>query len=183
MSTPAETDTLAVAEAQPLDGLLERVRAVVPLIADRAASAERERKPDDEVIEALKATSVFRSFVPRQYGGYEIDLDLFVDIGISIAEACPSTEWVTTFYMEHNWLLGLFSNELQDEVFTAAPFILAPGSINPKSGAVVPKGDGYELSGRWKFATGIVHADWVLLSAMLENEGDEPVQRRARRLM
>jgi alkylation response protein AidB-like acyl-CoA dehydrogenase len=118
VSTPAETDTLAVAEAQPLDGLLERVRAVVPLIADRAASAERERKPDDEVIEALKGTGVFRSFVPRRYGGYEIDLALFVDIGISVAEAGPSTVWVTTFYMEHNWLLGLFSDELQDEVFT-----------------------------------------------------------------
>ena len=87
-------------------GLRERVAAVVPLIAARAAEAEQQRKPDDDVIEALKRTGVFRSFVPKRYGGYEIDLDLFVDIGVDVSEACPSTGWITTFYMEHNWLLG-----------------------------------------------------------------------------
>ena len=54
------------AAAPPLEGLLERVRAVVPLIGERAAEAERRRKPDDEVIEALKRTGVFRSFVPKR---------------------------------------------------------------------------------------------------------------------
>ena len=89
-------------------GLLDRVREVVPLIAERAALAEEQRKPDDDVIEALKGTGVFRSFVPKRYGGYEIDLELFVDIGVAVSEACPSTGWITTFYMEHNWLLGMF---------------------------------------------------------------------------
>ena len=82
---------------------------------------------------------MFRSFVPKQYGGYEIDLDLFVDIGVAVSEACPSTGWITTFYMEHNWLLGLFDEELQREIFTAQPFILAPGTVNP-SGEATPRG-------------------------------------------
>ncbi len=160
----------------PPEGLLDRVRSVVPLIAERAAAAERARKPDDEVIEALKATGVFRSFVPRRYQGYEIDMHLYVDIGIAVSEACASTGWITTFYMEHNWLIGLFADDLQHEVFTEAPFILAPGSVNPKGGLAVRREGGYELSGRWRFATGIVHADWVLLSTMVETDED-PVQR------
>ena len=112
-------------------GLLDRVREVVPLIAERAAEAEAQRKPADDVIDALKRTGVFRSFVPKQYGGYEIDLDLFVDIGVAVSEACPSTGWITTFYMEHNWLLGLFDEDLRREIFTAQPFILAPGTREP----------------------------------------------------
>jgi alkylation response protein AidB-like acyl-CoA dehydrogenase len=151
-------------------GLLDRVRETVPLIASRARDAEIARKPDDDVIEALKATGVFRSFVPKKFGGYEIDLDLFVDIGVAVAEACPSTGWITTFYMEHNWLLGLFSDELQQEVFGSAPYILAPGSVNPNSGTATSKNGGYELSGHWKFATGIVHADWVLLNAQVPTD-------------
>jgi len=162
--------------ALPLDGLLDRVRAIVPLVASRARDAERERKPDDDVIDALKASGVFRSFVPKQFGGYEIGLDLFVDIGVAVAEACPSTGWITTFYMEHNWLLGFFDDELQKDVFSKQPYILAPGSVNPLAGQAVPKNGGYELSGHWKFATGIVHADWVLLSAMVPGD-DKPVQR------
>jgi len=152
------------------DGLLERVRAVVPLVAERAAEAEQKRKPDDDVIEALKATGVFRSFVPQRFGGYEIDLELFLDIGVAVSEACASTGWITTFYMEHNWQLGNFSRELQAEIFSRQPYVLAPGSVNPNDGIATPKGDGYELSGHWRFGTGIVHADWVLLSGRIATE-------------
>src|SRR6185295_11167975 len=145
-------------------------RALVPLVAARAADAERARKPDDDVIAALKASGVFRSFVPRRFGGYEIDLDVFVDVGIALSEACASTGWITTFYMEHNWLLGMFSPELREEIFSRQPYILAPGGVNPKDGEATPRGDGYELTGRWRFGTGIVHADWVLLSGLIATE-------------
>lgn len=160
----------SLATDAPVEGLLDRVRAVVPLVAERAADAEQRRKPDDDVIEALKATGVFRSFVPRRFGGYEIDLELFLDIGVAISEACASTGWITTFYMEHNWLLGNFAPDLQAEIFSSQPYVLAPGSVNPKDGHATPKDDGYELTGRWRFGTGIVHADWVLLSGTIATE-------------
>jgi alkylation response protein AidB-like acyl-CoA dehydrogenase len=79
--------------------------------------------------------------------------------------------WVTTFYMEHNWLLTMFPDELQDDIFGSQPFVLAPGSVNP-TGRATPAADGsYTLSGRWQFGTGICHADWALLSGKVE--GDE----------
>ena len=123
------------------DGLVERVRALTPTIAAKSFEAEAQRRPLDEVIDALKATGVFRSFVPKRYGGYEIDMATYVDIGLAVAEADPSMGWITTFYMEHNWLLTMFSEELQDEIFGAQPFVLAPGSVNP-SGRAIPNGDG-----------------------------------------
>ena len=52
----------------------------------------------------------------------------YVDIGVAVAEADPSMGWITTFYMEHNWLLTMFAEELQDEVFGAQPFVLAPAA-------------------------------------------------------
>ena len=54
--------------------LCERVRAVVPLIAKCSFEAERASQPVDQVIKALEATGVFKAFVPRRFGGYEIDL-------------------------------------------------------------------------------------------------------------
>jgi len=155
---------------QSAEGLLERVRALVPLISERSTSAEEARKPDDDVIAALEETGVFRAFVPRKYGGYELDLETFLDIGIAVSEACPSTGWITTFYMEHNWLLGMFDDAVRDEIFSAQPYVLAPGTVNP-SGVATRRDDHWELSGRWQFGTGIVHADWVLLSARVD--GDE----------
>ena len=121
----------------PAEGLVDRVAALAPLIAERSFEAEAQRRPLDEVIDALKATGVFRSFVPKRYGGYEIDMQTFVDIGILVAHADPSMGWITTFYMEHNWLLSMFPEELQDEIFSAQPYVLAPGSVNP-TGLAVP---------------------------------------------
>lgn len=162
----------AAQDDPPVEGLLGRVEALVPMISASAAEAEAQRRPLDEVIEALRATGVFRSFVPARYGGYELDLATYVEIGLAVGRADASTGWVTTFYMEHNWLLTMFAEDLQDEIFGAAPYVLAPGSINPKSGRAVPLDDGsFSLSGHWQFGTGICHADHVLLSGMIE--GDE----------
>ena len=171
--TPGEAATTD----PPLEGLLDRVRAVVPLVRERAGDAERARKPDDDVIAALEATGVFKSFVPKRYGGYEIDMDLYVDIGLLVSEACASTGWITTFYMEHNWQFVSFCRETQDEVFGARGFALAPGSVNPNAGQAVPKDGGFTLSGHWKFSTGIVHAEWVLVNAGVV-DAESPLPRK-----
>ena len=138
-------------------------------------AAEQQRKPDDDVIEALEGTGVFRSFVPKQYGGYEIDLELFVDIGVAVSEACPSTG------LDHHLLHGaqlaarhVRRASVQREIFSSQPYVLAPGTVNP-SGEAVRRDDHYELSGQWQFGTGIVHADWVLLSGRIV--GDESRSR------
>ncbi len=150
-------------------GLLDRVNAIVPMIAAKAPEAENARRPLDEVIEALKDTGVFRSFVAKKYGGYEIDMETYFAIGTAIAKADPSMGWITTFYMEHNWLLTMFAPELQDEIFGAQPYVLAPGSVNP-SGKAVPTDGGVILNGHWSFGTGICHADWVLVSGKVEGD-------------
>lgn len=159
-----------VSGGPPVTGLVERVRALLPLIAEKSFEAEAQRRPLDEVIDALKATGVFRAFVPQRYGGYEIDLATYVDIGLAVAHADPSMGWITTFYMEHNWLLTMFAEELQDEIFGAHPYVLAPGSVNP-TGQATPNADGsYTLTGHWTFGTGICHADWTLLSGKIDGD-------------
>lgn len=180
MAGPSETEIgkreIAGADL-PLEGLLDRVRALAPLIRERASEAERQRKPDDDVIEALKSTGVFRSFVPKRFGGYEIDMDLYVDLGICVSEACASTGWITTFYMEHCWQFTSFCSETQAEVFGERGFALAPGSVNPNAGQAEPRDGGYLLSGHWKFTSGIMHAEWVLVNAGVVS-AESPMPRK-----
>lgn len=161
------------AEALSASGLVERVRELVPLVAEHADQAERDRKPVDEVMAALCETGVFRSFVPRRFGGYEIGLDTFIDVGIALGGACTSTSWVTTFCMEHNWMLAQFPPAAQQSIFGSQPFVLAPASISP-NGRARPVPGGYQVSGRWSWSTGIMHADWVILVAPVENDDSGP---------
>jgi alkylation response protein AidB-like acyl-CoA dehydrogenase len=151
------------------EGLLDRVYAITPLIAAKSFEAETARRPLNEVIDALKDTGVFRAFVAKKYGGYEIDMETYFAIGTAIAKADPSMGWITTFYMEHNWLLTMFAEELQDQIFGSQPYVLAPGSVNP-SGKAVPTDGGVILNGHWSFGTGICHADWVLVSGKIEGD-------------
>lgn len=155
----------------PHEGLLDRIKEITPLIASKAHEVESLRHPHDEVVEALQATGVFKAFVPKEHGGYEIDLTEFIDIGLEVAQACCSTGWLTTFYMEHNWIVSSFmGDETVKEIFSKQPYVLAPGSVNPKGGEAKKVEGGYELSGRWHFSSGVVHGDWVILTAILPGD-------------
>ena len=148
--------------------LFDTIVALVPQISVAARSAEQARKPDDSVMNALQETGVFKAFVPRHFGGLELDYATFVNIGMTLGTACTSTAWVTTFCMEHNWLLAHFPQRAQEQVWGQQPYFLAPGSISP-TGEATADGDDFILNGRWQWATGIMHADWVMLAGRVAN--------------
>lgn len=169
-----------MSNSQPAAGdstLLQRVEALVPLIEAHAAEVEQLRKPADEVIRALADGGVFRAFVPRAFGGDEIDTDTFINIGLAISRACTSTGWVSTFYMEHNWNLAQFPEQAQREGFEGRGYILAPASISPGGKAEKVAG-GYRLNGQWPWGTGIMHADWVMLNGIAEGQDEEEAEPR-----
>ncbi len=149
--------------------LVQRVRALAPMVAEHAAEAEAQRKPVDSVMKALEDAGVYRYFVPKKYGGYEFSLETFMDIGVTLGEACISTGWVTTFCMEHNWLLGLYNAEAQDDIFGRQPYIIAPGALSP-NGTATPVEGGYQVTGHWEWGTGVMHADWVMVGAITPKE-------------
>lgn len=154
-------------------GLVDRVRELLPLVASEPAHAEHIRKPVDTVMTALADTGVFRAYVPKHFGGYEIDIDTFIEIGTALGSACTSTGWVTTFCMEHNWLLAHFDRAGQEALCDKQPYVLAPGSISPNGRAKAVDG-GHVLNGRWSWGTGVMHADWVILSGVIMHEEHRP---------
>jgi alkylation response protein AidB-like acyl-CoA dehydrogenase len=141
--------------------LTERVTALAPFVADRASEGEAARKPVDEVIDRLHATGVFHHFVPRRYGGLEFGVMDFIDEMLPLGEACASTCWVTVFCMEHNLMVSLYPEVVQDEIFGKQPYVMAPGCAMPP-GRAIPVEGGYRLTGRWRYATGVMHADWAM---------------------
>ncbi len=153
--------------------LAARTTALKPMLAAHAREAESLRRPVDSVWSAIRRTGVFYHFVPRVYGGLEFDVDSFVDTMMPLAEGCASTGWVTAFCVEHNWMMSQFPKEAQDEIFSEFPYIIAPGVTQPPGKVERVKG-GYRLTGRWKWGTGVMHADWVLAAGMVQDEGAQP---------
>jgi alkylation response protein AidB-like acyl-CoA dehydrogenase len=166
---PPGGDWLTPAELAALtpEILLERTRALAPRVAAAAAEAERLRRPVDEIWNALRAAGYFYMYVPRRFGGLEVTTDQFIDITLPLAEACPSTAWAASFCAEHNWFVAHFPQETQEALFGGEyPYVVAPGVSTP-IGAAIPVEGGYRVTGRWKWGTGVMHADWIIAGALV----------------
>ncbi len=173
---PAGGDFLsaeALAELTP-ELLVQRMKALAPRIAAAAADAERLRRPVDEIWNALRAAGFFYQFVPKAFGGLEVTIDQFVDISLPVAEACPSTGWAASFCAEHNWFLAHFPQETQQALFGGDyPYVVAPVVSAPPGKAVRAPG-GYKITAHWKWGTGVMHADWIVGSALLTGDEGPP---------
>jgi 3-hydroxy-9,10-secoandrosta-1,3,5(10)-triene-9,17-dione monooxygenase len=156
--------------------LVARARALAPMLAAHAAEAERLRKPVDAVIKALEEAEIFKLMVPRCYGGLELDLDTFFEVGVALGEGDASMAWVTNFYIEHNWIFCQFPAAFQQELFTGRSYVLAPGMLAP-SGVATPEKGGYRLRGRWQWASGVMHGDWVIPGALERTPEGKPDPR------
>ncbi|MGH6695146.1 acyl-CoA dehydrogenase family protein [Sphingopyxis sp.] len=175
---PAGDDFLSPEELAAItpEVLIERVRALKPLIEARAADAETARRPDDEVWSALRKSGYFYMYVPRRFGGLEFDPDTYISATLPIAEGCPSTGWTACFAAEHNWLIAQYPEATQAEVWKQTPYVIAPSAASPP-GTATPVNGGFRLSGRWKWGTCVMHADWVMLNALQPVDGGPPIVR------
>src|SRR5882762_8073679 len=126
--------------------LIGRARELQPVIAARAAVTEGNRAPLDETIQELCRADLFQILTPKRFGGHELHIDTMVDVVRIIASACPSTGWVTSFYIGHNWLHSVFPERFQEEAFADKCFQLSSGHIAPNAKAIRVAG-GHELSG------------------------------------
>lgn len=173
---PKGGDFLSAEELKALTPaeLNRRLRELVPLIAANAGEAERLRRPVDEVWQALRASGFFYQFVPKRFGGMETDFDSFIDAGIIIGEVDASTSWVATFCAEHNWILSHFPMETQEKLWGGDfPYIIAP-VVSAPPGTAEPAEGGYIINGHWKWGTGVMHADWIVVNTLVQPDGKPP---------
>lgn len=150
--------------------LLAGVEALLPGIAERAGEGERLRRLPDATLAELRTADVFRALVPESLGGHGLGLDFVVELGRTLGHADTATSWVTTFLVMHSWLLSLFPAEVAGQVLGEQGYALAPAALSP-TGTATPVDGGYEVSGRWSWATGVMHADAVLVTGVVATDG------------
>ncbi|MFC9789020.1 3-hydroxy-9,10-secoandrosta-1,3,5(10)-triene-9,17-dione monooxygenase oxygenase subunit [Rhodococcus sp. NPDC127528] len=145
---------------------LERVLELLPVVAKRARDTEEARRVPRETIRALTDAGVFRMLQPARYGGTESDPVRFYEAVRAISGACGSTGWVTSVLGVHPWHVALFDDRAQAEVWGPDPDTLISSSYAPV-GTMTRVQGGYEVSGAWRYSSGVDHAGWALLGGML----------------
>jgi 3-hydroxy-9,10-secoandrosta-1,3,5(10)-triene-9,17-dione monooxygenase len=146
--------------------LLERARAMIPVLKARSDAATQARALPAETIRDLQQAGFMRVLQPKRFGGYELDPQLFFDIQMTLAEGCMSTAWCYGVIGVHPFQLALFDPKAQMEVWGKDDSTLVSSSYQPV-GKVERVEGGYRLSGRWGFSSGCDHCDWVFLGALI----------------
>jgi 3-hydroxy-9,10-secoandrosta-1,3,5(10)-triene-9,17-dione monooxygenase len=154
--------------------LIGRAWELQPILASRAPACEKRRAPLDETIRAICDAGFVEMLVPRRLGGHELDIATACEVSRILATGCPSTAWVTAFYIEHNWQNILFPAQFHADVFAAGPRVLTAAQIAPTIKARRVTG-GFEISGRSSWSSGVTHAHWIAMTGLVTAQDRPPV--------
>ncbi|MEO7241468.1 MAG: acyl-CoA dehydrogenase family protein [Variovorax sp.] len=161
-SPPAPGRTSPVIDAPPLSSLIDAARAMVPYLHQKAQATEQARRVSEEATYKFREAGFFRLMQPARYGGYEYGFTAFYDIVSELGRGCTASSWGCSLGAIHQWMLGTFPAEAQDDVWQSDPGAICAASYAPVVMAETV-GGGFTIQGRWLFASNVDNAQWGIV--------------------
>ncbi len=149
---------------------LEAARQLAPLIRAAADDIEKNRELPRPLFEAIADAGLFLMAVPREVGGSEIDLPLYVQVIEEIAKADASTAWALNQGATFATFAARMQPDAAREVWTNVPRSVVANTPAPTAQAIVVPG-GFRVTGRQGFSTGCRHASWLAPHAQIIENG------------
>jgi len=148
---------------------LEAARTLAPLLAAHSGEGERSRRLPREVVEALVAGGFFRMLVPSSLGGGESDPATFVATVEELARRDASAGWCIAACATSGMVAAYIDEAAAQEVF--GPGASVSGGVFAPRGTAYHESATYLVTGRWAFASGIDHCDWLMGGCMVFENG------------
>jgi 3-hydroxy-9,10-secoandrosta-1,3,5(10)-triene-9,17-dione monooxygenase len=156
--------------------VVDRARALVPMLRSRHAETDSLSKASDEMVAELEAAGLFSMTLPRAYGGLQTSISTWLEADTELGRGDGGVAWAVTLINACNWMAaGLYPRSVSDEVF-AMPKTRVAGVFSPRGVKArhVPGGIVVER-GMWFFNSGVYHAQWDLLGVPMFNEAGENI--------
>jgi alkylation response protein AidB-like acyl-CoA dehydrogenase len=153
---------------------IARARELVPVLSERAAKTEGLRRLPDETFADLLESGLLGISQPRRLGGSELTLADAFDVINLLSQGCGSTGWTYALLAAHGWFLAQFGDQAQRDVWGAEPDAVLSTSFSGGPGPEPVEGGLRLTEGRWRFSSGVHHANWVALLAPVPQEGAAP---------
>lgn len=173
MSTIRSGSAGAAFTSDQATAALEAARALAPEIRDRAREAERLRTMPLDLVERIEAAGLFAVWLPRSLGGLELDPATTVRIIEEISYADGSAGWTTLIGTSTSFFAWL-EPDVARELIADRPYGASTCAVVP-TGSAAPDGAGsYAVTGRWGFNTGVRHARFSQVGAVVLDEQGDP---------
>lgn len=148
-----------------------RAAQLAPQLAARAFETAQARRMLPANVVLLRDAGLFRVLQSARWGGDEATLHQHLDVVEAVASGCGATGWCLGVMHAHAWLMGLFAEPAQREVYGADPDARIAAVLAPR-GTARRVGDAYVVSGFWPFCSGCHHAQWLILGAGVRGDSD-----------
>lgn len=121
-----------------------------------------------DVVQMMKAVGIYRSSTPRRFGGEPMAPADFLRIIERIATVDGSAAWVAAFGSANTYMACL-PIETQAIIYASGPDQVFAGGLYPAQKARAVPG-GFQVTGRWRFASGCMGADWIGVGLEVDGE-------------
>lgn len=153
----------------PFEEAVGRARGMVPDLRARAARAEAARIILPDTLAELHANGVLRVLQPQRWGGMELPFQACFDIAYELARGCASTSWAGVNLLIHHWMLGLWPEQAQADIWGDDPQATIASGVNTASGKAWTVDGGYRVTGCWNFSSGVNVATWNMLGVTIQD--------------
>ena len=153
-----------------LPDLIGRIQALASIVDRHRAEFDSLRRLPEPVTDAMAAADLFRLWTPRALGGAEISPQDLVEVIEAAAALDGSFGWCLTNANTMGRIIAYLSPEVARD-WVAGPDCQMAGSTAALGNARRVKG-GFEVTGRWPFASGIPSARRVIGLCQIEGEGE-----------
>jgi alkylation response protein AidB-like acyl-CoA dehydrogenase len=155
--------------ARTADDVADAATRLAASISAMAPEIEAARRLPDDLFADLKDAGCLRMLLPPSHGGIGVTVPEAMKVFAALSRSDASVAW-TVANCSGAWcdFAGL-PRATFDAVFTGADVTVA-GVFAP-SGVADPVDGGYRVSGRWGFASGCLHADWLYGNCLEDVDG------------
>jgi alkylation response protein AidB-like acyl-CoA dehydrogenase len=160
----------AVPMTNAIDCILAEVQALAPEITQRVSEMEAARRIPLDLVEKLRTIGMFRALAPRSHGGLELDLPAAIKIIEALCRIDGSVGWVSMIGIGSAIYAPLLPREIYERIYEDGPDVIFAGSAQPAGTAEATNGD-WRVSGRWPFASGCQHAEWMFGLCVMSTDG------------
>jgi indole-3-acetate monooxygenase len=137
-----------------------QARAIAPILLAEASKVEALGQLTPEVVEALHASGLYRTLLPRQLNGFGAGLEVFGKVMEVLAAADASSAWCLGQAVGCSMASAYVEPAIAREIWGDDPrAVLAWGFQMEGRAKVVP--GGYRVTGKWGFGSGGHHASWM----------------------
>ena len=156
----------------------ERVRSIGPVVEAHRDESEMQRHLAPEIVAAMREQELFCTWLPKSLGGHELPIEISVRIMEELSRLDGAAGWSSMISSNHSILWARLRPEVAAAMTEGGRTVIA-GTIGgggdrsaPGGGLAVAVPGGYRITGRWGFASGSHHADWMVANGRISENGD-----------